>query len=516
MLLVCVLVFRICYIVTIDTLYAQLYLTPVCVSYFASVCFGKPMHEGGIALLPVRPLADHMGQRETQFAAFCPIEGICPVCAGLHRLEADFVAAVSDRPRAIAAAAEDVVESLGFCGHHGAILTQHPDKAPTIARILWAATDRMIEWLADERLNAERLFGVFFAADRMCVLCKLQDHHAARHIHRLFTPPEWDVRSRWLCFPHYRDVAYQVKSPELPALAASQLGLLKFASAEIGSIAEQRWAGAKLPPVAAETLRVVAGDAEPAWEPARLGRIRSKPVRASADGWSNTRDDSRSCSVCAEIGLAERRWSSAVKTAAGLGRDLWTVFPTCAAHVRLCAQFGDEQIAIMAARHAASVELAALRRGIEMLDRDNNNREVAAKSVFYRRQSPGYVLGQQRRMITDVPRCPTCARLIVAQERAVDNVLKKLREGLHSYLSEHIAGLCLKHFASAYLLAPHGESRSTLATLQTRKLLQLRTRLAQSRDSSDPIAANDAVREAIHTWGTVMLRLDSSFRWRQR
>ena len=410
-----------------------------------------------------------------------------------------------ERSEDLEATAEAVADAVGFCAHHGCALGQQQENVT--ARVLGSATDRVIELLSDERRNAERLVELFFAADRACPGCKLHEQQVTRQIHRLRNLTLLQS-SRWFCSQHYRKVAYTQQSPALPALVHAQLELLRAVATAINKIAEEPHADTQPSPHAAATLswafRVVAGDSGLVLDTANVQGTVAESVDESRGLSHAFLDDDRACPVCAEIGRAEQRWSNAVKVAARLGQDLWTVFPTCPVHLALCARFESHPIAVLAARYGATAQCEALRRGSQLLARDHAKRIEAAKSVFNKPQSLAYVLGQQRKMITSVPRCPACARAIVAQERAIVAVVRRFDGARRRGTLDSEGELCLKHFATAYLLVSRGAARSTLVARQIEMLRELRARLARAIDSSDAVTMGSAVRNAIRHWTTAM------------
>jgi hypothetical protein len=431
--------------------------------------------------------------------------GACPICEGVHDEADRFLAGASSRSARIDAATwEAVVDSLGFCSHHGTALGLHSENA-AFARILWKATDRVIELIRDEKRNAERLIELFFVADRSCALCRMREQQVARHIRRLPAPDEMRSSAHWLCFPHYCNVAYARKSPALLALASSELELLACAATQIGTAAGEREAPSPPSLGSASPLdwaqRVVAGRP-------RLGR-EAWLERGSAgdccwdDAFEGPRVDA-GCPVWAEVTRAEARWARSVTTVARLGQDLWTAFPTCSVHVGLCAQLGSERLATLVARYAAIVELRAVQRGARWLARDIAQREAAKQSVFYRPQAPAYILGQQRRMITSIPRCPACERLVVARDRAVGTIVQRLQDARRHRWGDVGRDLCLKHFALVYLFAPQGPVRSALAGAQVDKLHRIRDQLSHAVEDSGTVAIDTAVRAAQGVWQTAM------------
>jgi len=378
------------------------------------------------------------------------------------------------------------VDALGFCGYHAALLPLPSPAGHAVADALREATDRAAALLEDEARNSERLLEIFFAAERTCASCRIGDQHFAQRINRLAVRLESQPSSVALCFPHYRAMVHAVKAHALPVLSSAQRDLLEQVVAAVGTIEHAPHARTAHASVAPNTLRwaldVVAGAAGLA--PA------DRPVPGP--------DAEPDCPVCAAIVHAGERWVDALRRAATLGQDLWTAFPTCPEHIAYCARVEDERLAILVVRYAADLQLAALRRGAAALARDNEQRAAAAKSVFFRRQSPAYVLGQQRKMVTDVPRCPACERLVVARERAIGSLVQMLR-GARTPVSPGTA--CLKHFAAAYVLAQDSEARAASVAMQAARLRRLSGVLAAANgEAAASASAVAAIREALRAW----------------
>lgn len=383
---------------------------------------------------------------------------------------------------------ETVVDTLGFCGHHGVSLTRGRELTPTLAAILRDATERTVEMLRDEKRYAERLREIFFSTEPACAMCKALDHRFVQRTRRLAERADAGSLGEPLCFPHYRAVTGAVRSQALPSLVGTEREFLDAVVAAVGPIASGPHARTEVASLGRETLRwalgVVAGD---------------------ASGWVEHAvpypGDDPSCPVCWAVVRAGERWVDAVRTAARLGQDLWTVFPTCPTHVSQCVLAGDESAAVLAVRYAADVQLSALRRGTAALAHDNEQRAVARRSVFYRRQSPAYVLGQQRKMVNDVPRCPGCERLFVARDRAIGNLVQHVRAGRRR--AGTVGTPCLKHFAAVYLVVPEGETRAMLVAAQIERLQALHDLLAaaaDTRDSAPEALSLAAVREGMRLW----------------
>ena len=75
------------------------------------------------------------------------------------------------------------------------------------------------------------------------------------------------------------------------------------------------------------------------------------------------------------------------------------------------------------------------------------------------------------------PACQGCLRLTVARDAAIERLLVLLEEPEHRAALEQSHGLCLKHFAQAYILVPQGKIRSLLTGVHVERLADLQSRL---------------------------------------
>lgn len=454
---------------------------------------------GDVASLPVN-------HGDSSFAPQSALAG-CAVCEQLRVSGPEFPINGTERPEDITVAREAIVDALGFCEDHGAALLGQGD-CRVLARILGDATDCIRGWLGDEKRYADRMLEVFFGIGRACPTCKLQGHRLTHHVRRLAEGNHGQPGERALCFPHYRDVANAVSATTLLVLADAQHKLLESVINEIGRIPEEPGSEADRLPIAPETLRwashMVASEVALVDKVSNTDRGIATVIPEGRNRAEEFSHDEGSCPVCAGIQREEARWLDMAKTVARLGQDLWTVLPMCAKHIQQCARCGDEKVALAATRYAAEAQLASLRDGITALVQDNRNREAARKSVFYRRKSPAYILGQQRKMVTNLPRCPACERLVVAQDRGIIEALQRLRPARRGTAGEYFARLCLKHFGAVYVYTMPGEVRSYLVEIQAQRFAQLRTHLAKAVDSGDANMLEQSLRQTMRAWRTAM------------
>lgn len=469
---------------------------------FCGTSSGFRTQQNGVRFVLSSPHDRSPGEADSAQHRGCPLEDgsvwLCQVCASVCSGEGHFLLHISDRHESIVATMESIVDALGFCDYHGSLLTGTYGKRTAMARALRAATDRVISWLSDERHYADRLFGLFFAVEQTCVGCKLHDQRLARVVHQASDHRYNESKAPTFCFPHYRELTYAAKAPSLPALADAQLRLLRRISNAVGPpCTEEASAGAPRPvagPTLQWALRVVAGEAA-AWIDRFGGNVEDRQSDADV-----------SCSVCAAIREAEEDWVDTVKVVARVGKDLWTALPTCPGHIAFCARRGDHDIALLAVRYATWVQMEALQAGVVELAHDEASREAAKQSVFYRRKSPAWILGRQRKMITKIPRCPACERMFVAQERAVGDLVSKLGDAPRRNATGLLSNLCLKHFASVYAFVWKSDMRATLVSAQIDKLRRLSGRLSEAIDAGTGGAIDEGIAEAMHVWQTALAR----------
>jgi hypothetical protein len=430
------------------------------------------------------------------------VVAVCAVCEALREDEHELRLAAADRLVGNASAAEAIVDSMGFCGSHVFVPARSRHEAEGLAGVLREATDSLIGMLADGDRYFERLFDLFFGADRSCAACKAHDQRVSHGVREFVEAMDLSLACPPLCCPHYRNVVYSSKGVPLAALARSVLQTVQGAAARIVSIDEQWRSGsgdeATIHSELAPILNVVAGEG---------GIVAGTTGRAPSERGPQS---TPRCGVCAELVHAERHWLDMVQRAAKLGDDVWTVFPTCPIHLKQCARLPDPGIAVSTARYAAEVVSQALERGIEALALDNRNREVAARSVFYRRQGAAYVLGQQRKMVTHLPSCPACERALVAQEHGIARALGALRLAPQGRADDEVKDLCIRHFAAVYLHTVGGAARSRLVALQAERLRELSAQLAQAVHWGEPARATDVLRQAVDAWQTAMPRAEGA------
>ena len=405
----------------------------------------------------------------------------CLLCEELLEENARFIDSIG-RPDRVASMCESLVDCFGFCLGHGALFLRVNVLAAR--RVLIGAADRIMDLLVDESRYAERLHELFFEAEDLCPGCRLHGHALTQSVRTFAAQSAQQLSSQRLCFPHYRHVAYALDSAMLRTLAGLQFDRTRTVTRigdELilqeceGVVGDQRSWGERL----SWMLRMTAGQ--------RAATTCWKGMSAAND-WSEApwfRTTDPACPVCAAVRDGHATWLAAVGTAARLGHDVWIVFPTCATHVWDCAQLNDPQVASKVIDYVAKLEAGVLERGIQLLERHEDRRRIASKSVWFRRQSRAYILGQQRKIVARMPRCPGCERSIVARDGAVTNIVGSIRGAGYQNALARTRALCLKHFAAVYLLLPPDEIRGAVVAGLLDRLRELRQQLDQPLGSPD-------------------------------
>ncbi len=384
--------------------------------------------------------------------------------------ERAYFSAAFSEPANAEAVGEGIADALGFCARHGVMLMAEPalPQAP-LAAVLDAAAARMLPLLAPERFGEEKFQQVYFGAQRNCPAC-VQAHRAVgRHSARLARQQvqdqdaDPDAQSALvqpvppaLCIAHFQSFARGLR-PEsrMPALAQFAHRLGRCPPEEMLGLAVGSTAFMRRPGCASST------------HPQHYGP-------ASGDIAERLLACAEACAVCSEVERARRRWLASVPIAAAQGLDGWLFFPTCREHVGAVAALGDAGLAQAVVRHALDAAADTLHQQWRVLAHTaQTEAEQAAARITRWGRRP-------RRKKSDPPRpppprgvrCAGCEWQAIAELRATDALLKLLRSERHARAFQAGFGLCMKHHAHAYLLAPKGRVRLALAADQQRRLLE--------------------------------------------
>lgn len=377
------------------------------------------------------------------------------------------------------ASGEQIADTLGYCARHGAQLMADDALLQATAPVLKHALPRMLALLEPQRFGEEKFQSVYFAAPRACPACAYERRVVGRHAARLarrqveVVPAGDTAGAEPLCVLHFQTCARGLK-PEhrMPALAhyAQALDSIERALREAPAAGDQVWLDRALAAVG---------------RPADASSLKPQPwPGATADDGSRlgtALGGTTACAVCLQVEQAQRRWLTAVPLAATHQLEGWLFFPTCAEHVSAVAGQGDAAATAAVCAHALQVASTQLRQQLRVLVRAaESEAELAAARIARWGRRP-------RRKKTDPPaqlpprvvRCAACERLAIAELNATVKLLRLLRSDRHRQAFESGFGLCMKHHAQAYLLAPQGPVRTLIRQDQRARLSALLAALQQ-------------------------------------
>lgn len=392
----------------------------------------------------------------------------CGLCASMHGTTARYARTVLCNLERREANAEAIADALGFCPAHAAFVAGLDDHGAEIGAVMRHAILRTRMLLDAGPGKEDRLLEVFFGAANACPACRYAERQLTgfllRHASFLRSSGRDTSQSkRPLCLPHFLSLIGVSEKKDLLPWAGMEFDLLSKVT---------RTLDAAGPSAVLAATRLVAGYPE---------ATRAFLLKSAAPLL-----DDAGCTVCVAMRRAFFRWLEAVRESIRIDAAPWTLLGTCPEHIWACALVGDSEMAARATRHALEVALRTLRRAAVKLEQEDRRLEAEARSVWFKRKSPAYLLGQQRNAITKMPRCFACERIAVARDRAIAELIERMREKRHREAFEREFGLCMKHFALARVIAPAGTVRDFLTDIYAAKLRSLELELAGAATGASP------------------------------
>lgn len=412
----------------------------------------------------------------------------CSLCASMHGTTARYARTVLCNSERREANAEAIADALGFCPAHGAFVAGLDGHGAEIGAVMREAIRRTRMLLDAGPGKEDRLLEVLFAAANACPACRYAERRLTgfllRHAAFLRTSVRYSAQpKRPLCLPHFVSLIGVSEKKDLLPWAGMEIDFLSKVSGSLD-------AGGPSAMLAA--TRLVAGypDATPAFL-----LKNAAPLLEDAG-----------CTVCLAMRRAFFRWIEALRESIRIDAAPSVLLATCPEHVWACNLFGDSEVAARATRHALGVALRTLRRAAVKLHQEDRRLEAEARSVWFKRKNPAYLLGKQRNVITKMPRCFACERVAVARDRAIGEVLEQMREKRHREAFEREFGLCMKHFALARVIAPAGMVRDFLTEIHAAKLHSLELELAGLAPDTGRVDRPDCAIRAASPWEEAICR----------
>lgn len=424
-----------------------------------------------------------------------PEEHTCPICVTRADSDAAYFARAFGGPRVIEASGEALADAFGYCRRHGAALVAREGQAAdgaeagAVREALAIAVPRIL-LLADETwLYEPQVQQALFGADGACPACAVTGRAVGRQAaglaRRLSRSGEGQDQAERLCAPHFQAVAACL-APEqrLAALAVRAERMdraVRQARALLRGVRESDdWTAGEAHEALNDVLGLVIGRP--------TDQIQLPPpdgLLAEALTKFDTLTEAKACPdvcpICVETERARRRWLDQVQAAVGFDEDAWLHLPTCPEHVAEIARLCQPVLTTAAVARTLAVTLRYQRRQIRALQLAAAHEEEVAR---IKAEGPDAWAAHKRkrrkrdRQQSDEPKlppprltaCPACDRAEIAVEHATGRLLDLLHDKKRRDAFAEGYGLCLKHFARAYRIAPGGVVRTLLAHVLRRRL----------------------------------------------
>ena len=421
----------------------------------------------------------------------------CEICrTSMESAPAYFTRSFGE-PDHFAATREGIADSLGFCQRHGADLMGSASLQAGMAQVFQGVIPRVLPLLSEQRFADDKFQHVYFSAPDACPACTCERRAVGRHAARLGRQHAAMAESRAvdggampLCHEHFQTLARGL-NPELRMpLLARHAQWLDCAARAVEDLLAAGVSRETVPgelPALEHALGIAGGqlDVVPAPPAALVEALWDCPGIEQAIGWANA------CPVCVEIERARQHWLATVPLAAKYHLDDRLFFPTCPEHVATLARLGDTPLTAVVAAHALHVATEHVLRQLRVLVRaaETESERAAARIAHWGRRPRRRKPELPRPPALRIARCAACERLAIAEIHATCRLLQLLRSHPYRHAFEDGYGLCMKHHAQAYVLAPKGIVRSLLASDQIRRLSGL---LRWLEDEMSGVAQSEA------------------------
>jgi hypothetical protein len=378
--------------------------------------------------------------------------------------------------------------SLGFCLGHADMLARRGAGGSQLTYVHDIVVRRARALLAEP---ADRESGrVALAASGTCPACENRVTAEARNVYwlgALLNSPE-PTNGRYgrpgmLCCPHLRAAAPRLSDETLVhlieqhdcAMRAALDGLSADAARPLRAAERENLLAGLLPLLA---LTVTGeSDINPYPSPDEYreehGRDPVGEFIASLAG--------PTCPVCREVRRAWLEWTSWLQAAADRDEpQLADLLPTCAEHLWPLVRGAAPPLAVAAARQAlvaALGELGTARHALRPAPRAEHERLAARLRRLLEHDRR---IDTARAVIARGVRCPVCARLDTARDRALALLPAALGSRRGGDAFERGYGLCVRHLAGALAADPPSATRALLTQAADARLATLEWELGET------------------------------------
>ena len=351
----------------------------------------------------------------------------CVVCEQLRDADTQYFGRVLRNGRARIALAQTLALGMGFCRAHAALATElHGPAAAAVQDSIRDAGRLLCDLLDRTALQDELIQDIVFGARGRCPACAYFHRVEGRVLARVqreleqrkpFSPPP-------VCFVHLQSLKQRVEPPLLGRIKR----LLRARSRGVLGAIDRPGAFPDAC-IAQACLQLY---------PLELANSMSVHAARCA------------CPICEDIALAQRRWLGTAIDNVRLRQPGWIALPTCHRHLLQCIRQPDR-----------ALQHAALARYFEVALPGKPVTDPAAPPPPKRRRrrharwfDARYERDAQRDGTQPRESCPGCDAEEIAARKSIARLIRGVSRAEHDdALALAVEGVCLKHFAEAFIYA---------------------------------------------------------------
>lgn len=363
----------------------------------------------------------------------------CVVCEQLRDADTQYFGRVLRNGRARIALAQSLALGMGFCRAHAALATElHGPAAAAIQDSIRDAGRLLCDLLDRTALQDERIQDIVFGARDRCPACAYFHRVEGRVLTRVqrelelqkpFSPPP-------VCFVHLQSLKQRVEPPLLGRIKR----LLRTRS-----------------------HRVLGAIDRPGTRPdARITQASLQLYPLDLANGVNVQAAHCTCPICEDVALAQRRWLGTAIDNVRLRQPGWIALPTCHRHLLQCIRQPNRDLQHAALARYFEVALPGKPVVTPTAPPPPKRRRRMHARWFDPRHDARHERDAQGDGTQPRENCPGCDAEEIAARKSIAHLICSVSRAEHDdALALAVEGVCLKHFAEAFIYAsePHIEQR---------------------------------------------------------
>ncbi len=363
----------------------------------------------------------------------------CVVCEQLRDADTQYFGRVLRNGRARIALAQTLALGMGFCRAHAALASElHGPAAAAIQDSIRDAGRLLCALLDRTSLQDERIQDIVFGARDRCPACAYFHRVEGRVLARVqreleqqkpFSPPP-------VCFVHLQSLKQRVEPPLLGRIKR----LLRTRSHGVLGAIDR-----------------------PGTRPdARIMQASLQLYPLDLANSVNVQAAHCACPICEDVALAQRRWLGAAIDNVRLRQPGWIALPTCHRHLLQCIRQPDRDLQHAALARYFEVALPGKPVMAPTAPPPPKRRRRMHARWFDPRHDARHERDAQGDGTQPRENCPGCDAEEIAARKSIAHLIRSVSRAEHDdALALTVEGVCLKHFAEAFIYAsePHIEQR---------------------------------------------------------